>query len=218
MNATLIGGHSIEGPRTTIGFTMLGRQRSEPATKDRLGVGHRLLLTKPLGTGILLAALMQGRLPAAAYQPLIESMTLSNAVALDLIREFRVTALTDVTGFGLAGHLAEMLRASGCSAELERSRIASLPSTQELVDQGIESTLAPENRVLPEGVTLSTAQLTSAQTAVLFDPQTSGGLLIGVAAGQVESVLERLRSAGHREAAEIGVVREAPRGSEIRVR
>jgi len=119
MNATIVGGHSIEGPRITIGYTILGRQLVDPKTKGMLQTGDLLVMTKSIGTGVLLAALMQGKLPGSAYQPLVTAMLQSNYIALRLIQEFEISGITDVTGFGLAGHLAEMLKASNRSGHRE---------------------------------------------------------------------------------------------------
>lgn len=210
MNATLVGGHSIEGPRLTAGFTVLARQLTDPLTKGQLQPGDQLILTKPLGTGVLLAALMQHRLPGPAYQELLQAMLQSNQIALELAQTCQLRAMTDVTGFGLAGHLVEMLTASRVSARLEVDQIPLLPLTYELIQEGIESTLAPENRnVLQRLKVHGDAQAT--RMACLFDPQTCGGLLLGVAPGQVESVLQRLRDHAFSQAAVIG--RIEPNGS-----
>jgi selenide,water dikinase len=208
MKATIVGGHSIEGPRLTIGFTMLGRQLTDPKTKGMLQAGDALVLTKPLGTGVLLAALMKCRLPGAAYRPLLDSMLQSNAIALRLILDWNVSAITDVTGFGLAGHLTEMLLASHKSAELKMSSIPLLPQTQELIDAGIESTLAPDNRLVAQKVELAMDESNVSQFASLFDPQTSGGLLFGVSEGRCPQVLQFLQDEGVGTAAVIGRVVE----------
>ncbi|MFK7769518.1 MAG: selenide, water dikinase SelD [Mariniblastus sp.] len=205
MNATIVGGHSIEGPRMTIGFTILGRQLTDPKTKGMLQVGDRLVLTKPIGTGVLLAALMQGKLAGTAYQPLVDAMLQSNYIALRLIQEHHVSGITDVTGFGLAGHLAEMLRASGKSAEIKMADVAVLPECQTLIEAGIESTLAPDNRHVAEKVNLE-GDVDSLRIASLFDPQTSGGLLFGISESRTESVLKFLADEGFGDSVVIGEV------------
>ncbi len=154
MGAAIVGGHSIEGPRTMIGFTVLGRQLSEPKTKGMLAVGDQLVLTKPLGTGILLAAWMQSQMPAGCYGPLINTMLMSNEIALKLIQNFPITGMTDVTGFGFAGHLAEMLMASRVSASIDVSSIPLLDRCQRLIESGIESTLAPDNQTVASKVSI----------------------------------------------------------------
>ena len=213
MKATIVGGHSIEGPRITIGFTVLGRQLSDPKTKGMLQTGDVLVSTKPLGTGVLLAALMQGKLKGAHYADLVDTMLQSNYIALRLIQEFNVSGITDVTGFGLAGHLAEMLKASGMSAEIQMNDIRLLPGCQELVESGIESTLAPDNRFVAEKVQLK-IDANDKKYASLFDPQTSGGLLFGISESQLETVLKFLRSEGFGNTSVIGKVVETQGGRE----
>ena len=213
MNATIVGGHSIEGPRMTIGYTVLGRQLSDAKTKGMLDVGDRLVLTKPLGTGVLLAALMQGLLPGAAYQPLVDAMLQSNYIALRLIQEFSISGITDVTGFGLAGHLVEMLKASNKSAELKMADVPVLDGCQALIDVGIESTLAPDNRFVAEKVKLlndkgNPLNPSDSRFGSLFDPQTSGGLLFGVSESNCDEVLSFLHNEGFTDTVVIGEVTE----------
>lgn len=209
MDATIVGGHSIEGPRLLAGYTMLGRQLTDPMTKGMLKPGDHLVLSKPVGSGVALAALMQCRLPGLSYQPLIEAMLQSNQVALRLITEGLVSGITDVTGFGLAGHLAEMLKSSGLSAELRMSDVPVLEGVQELVDTGIESTLTPDNRIVASKVDLKIEDIKSSRFTPLFDPQTCGGLLMGVSDARIESVLSTLRSSGFDQATVIGTVTES---------
>lgn len=208
MNATIVGGHSIEGPRLVAGFTVLGRQLTDPKTKGMLENGDRLIMSKPLGTGVLLASLMQGLLPGTAYQPLIDAMLQSNYIALRLIKEFNITAITDVTGFGLAGHLAEMLNASSKSAVIQMSDVGLLDGCQTLIEAGIQSTLAPDNRLVAEKINLRCSDIESNKFASLFDPQTSGGVLFGVKEDQAERVLTFLANEGFETTSTIGHVTE----------
>ena len=206
--AVIVGGHSIEGPRLIAGFTVLGNQLSDPKTKGMLKPGDQLILTKPIGSGVLLAALMQGKLAAKNYQPMIESMLKSNQVALKLIEKFGILAMTDVTGFGLAGHAAEMLKASQCSATIRMDDVPRLQGCQELIEAGVESTLAPENRFAADKVKLSVPE--SSRYASLYDPQTCGGLLLGISSGAVTEALEFLTSEGFESSAVIGEVTQQP--------
>jgi selenide,water dikinase len=193
MGATLAGGHTIEGPQTLIGYMIIAAPtKSSIRTKAGLRVGDVLVLTKPLGIGVLLAAHMQARLKAEWYNPLVAALLASNQPAAELLDEFDVAAATDITGFGLAGHLLEMLRASSLSAELDREQVPLLPGAAELFASGLESTLAPANRSAASEIDLGRESASSPRLAALFDPQTCGGLLLGVAANQVESLLARL--------------------------
>jgi selenide,water dikinase len=199
---TLVGGHSAEAAEPALGFAVTGL--ADPAKllrKAGLRDGDALVLTKPLGTGIVLAGHMQGLARAPWLQAAIASMRMSNAVASRVLREFGAGACTDVTGFGLAGHLLEMLRASGVGAMLWPDQLPALPGAVELAAHGVASTLAPENRRLLPGVEITP------RAALLFDPQTSGGLLAGIAGDRVETCVAALRSQGI-AATVIGVVEQ----------
>ena len=206
MGAAIVGGHSIEGPRTMIGFTVLGRQIVSPTTKGRLEVGNKLVLSKPMGTGILLAGWMQCQMPAACYRPLIESMLKSNEIALELVQRFQIEALTDVTGFGFVGHLVEMMGASGVSVRIDIDEIPILPGTDEMVGLGIQSTLAPDNRTLASKVAVSGIDIECNTVAPLFDPQTGGGLLFGVSEEKLNDVLKLMTEHGFESTSVVGEV------------
>ena len=206
MNAAIVGGHSIEGPRTTIGFTVLGSQIGDPVIKGGLQPGDQLILTKAIGTGVLLAAWMQCKMPATCYLPLMDSMLQSNEVALMLCDKFPISALTDVTGFGLAGHLVELMTASAVDVKLDIDAINLLPGVVELVDAGIESTLAPDNRTMLGRVDSTGFDPTPTKFAPLFDPQTGGGLLLGIQESHVEEVITFLQQHDLHNTAVVGQV------------
>ena len=209
MGATIVGGHSIEGPRLLAGFTVMGNQVVDIKTKGQLQTGDQLILSKPLGSGILLAAWMQCLLQGNHFPALVDSMLLSNQIALDLAKRSDITAMTDVTGFGLAGHLKEMLVASNKSATLDLSAIPLLAGTQEMLDQNIESTLAPENRLNLSSINFAGVDVGDPSVASLFDPQTGGGLLFGVKAKAAEEVLSFMNDGGFEQACVIGEVTDA---------
>ncbi len=225
MNATLVGGHTIEGPEFTIGYTVLADAGASPRRgKGGLRAGDRLILTKPLGTGVLLAAHRQALCSAKWMQELLKSMLLSNADAASLLDEFDIAAVTDVTGFGLAGHLLEMLHAgdrsqpeeqrvgvtSACGfvVELQLSAIPLLAGAAALLASGVESTLAPANRAAETEIDAPPRLYATPQYAALFDPQTSGGLLLAVAEQHAAAVLARLTEQSDVPAAIIGRVVE----------
>ena len=186
----LVGGHSAEGAEASLGFAVTGLAAPDTLwRKSGLRPGDALILTKPLGTGIVLAAQMQGLARVDWLAAALDSMARSNGPAAEVLRRFGVVACTDVTGFGLGGHLMEMLRASLVGAVLDGAALPALPGARELAVQGVSSTLAPANRAaidLPDG----------ADVALLADPQTSGGLLAGVAAALAEACVEALCKAG----------------------
>lgn len=181
LRVSLAGGHTIEGAQMSIGFTVLGPANERIWTKNGLQAGDLLGLTKPLGTGTLLAGHMQAALQARWWQSLLDGMLTSNEQAASLLRAANVSAVTDVTGFGLAGHLIEMLEASGQSAEIWLDALPLLPGAAELLDEGFESTLAPENREAERWIEVRADLSATARYRALFDPQTSGGLLFGIA-------------------------------------
>jgi len=135
---------------------------------------------------------------------------LSNQPAAELAGRLGVTGLTDVTGFGLAGHLLEMLEAADLSAELFLDRIALLPGTETLLQAGVESTLAPGNRAAEAAIAVEQRLRNLPAYQVLFDPQTSGGLLMGVAPEHADGLLARLAEQSDVPAAVVG--RVLPRG------
>ena len=197
---SLVGGHSAEAAESALGFAVTGvAEPGRVMRKSGLRVGDYLILTKPLGTGVVLAGHMRGLARASWLQAAIASMCHSNAEAARVFMAHRASACTDVTGFGLAGHLTEMLTASGLSAVLWLDAIPVLPGALELAAQGIESTLAPDNRRALPGMD------NEARAALLIDPQTSGGLLAGVSASRAEACLLALQAAGL-QAAVVGII------------
>ena len=199
----LVGGHSAEGAEPSLGFAVTGLAAPDELwRKGGLVAGDALVLTKPLGTGIVLAAHMQGLARVDWLAAALDSMARSNGTAAAVLRGFGVRACTDVTGFGLGGHLMEMLRASGVAARILPG-LPALPGARALAADGVASTLAPANRAwldLPDGP----------ETALLADPQTSGGLLAGVPADQAEACIVALRAAGYEAALVARVVAGAP--------
>jgi selenide,water dikinase len=205
----LVGGHSGEAPEAALGFAVTGLAEPDAILrKAGLRPNDVLILTKPVGTGIVLAGHMRGLARAVWLRAAIGSMRVSNAAAARILLAHGATACTDVTGFGLAGHLLDILNASAVTARLWPDRVPLLPGARVLSEQGIASTLAPDNlRLLPPA-------LAAAPSApLLVDPQTSGGLLAGVPPASAEACLAALHAAGLTAAA-IGVVDVPAPGSE----
>ena len=205
----LVGGHSAEASESALGFSVTGLVESgKILRKAGLQIGDQLILTKPLGTGIILAGHMRGNARAQWLLAAIQSMRTTNAGAARIAMAHRPRAGTDVTGFGLAGHLQEMLEASGMAAVIRLDAIPALPGAKALAAHGVESTLAPDNRRF---------LVDTANTALIVDPQTSGGLLLGFPASRAPGCLAALRESGL-DAAIIGEVEAAREGvSRIRL-
>lgn len=202
--ATLAGGHTTEGEQLTVGFTMLAETRSAPRLKSGLRPGDRLVLTKPLGSGVLLAAHMRALCRASWLEPLTAALLASNQRAAEVAGELDVGGMTDITGFGLAGHLLEMLRASDAAAKVDLATVPLLPGMADLLADGIESTLAPANRAAEDEIDCDENCKKSPEYAALFDPQTSGGLLLGLRPERVDDYLARMT--GHATCTVIGEV------------
>jgi selenide,water dikinase len=209
---TLVGGHTTTGAELHVGFAVLGTAPSPDALLRKGGVspGERLILTKPLGTGVLFYADMRGRARGDWMKAAEVSMIRTNAEAGRVAREQRASACTDVSGFGLAGHLGEMLRASKCAAVVDLNALPLLPGADELLARGHRSTFHPENAKARRALRVTEAAQRHPALDALFDPQTSGGLLFAVPAERVDAALAALRAAGDAGAAVIGEV-TAPR-------
>ncbi len=195
--ADIVGGHSSIGAELTIGFTVTGTA-PRAITKGGAQVGDVVLLSKPIGSGTVMAAEMEmARLPdmllGEAVAKSLAHMCLSNGPASALLAP-EVHAMTDVTGFGLAGHLLEILDASGVAAALDSSAIPTLPGALALAKAGHASSLAPANRAATIG---RVAGPETPLKALLYDPQTAGGLLATLPRNVAEALLPKLHALGY---------------------
>ncbi len=220
LGVTLLGGHTTKAPALLVGFVVDGIAASRGALLRLAGLrpGDRLILTKPLGTGVVFRADMLGLARGPWIQAALDSMSRANLVAARVAREAGAHAATDVTGFGLAGHLAGMLRASGVSASVDVTALPALAGAIELLARGHRSTSHADNEHAGRGIVVTREAAAHPRLPLLFDPQTSGGLLFGVPAEREAETLARLRADGD-EAAVIGWVWPArPDGTAIEVR
>ena len=212
--AVLVGGHTAEGPECALGLTVNGLC-DHPMRKGGAADGDQLLLTKPLGTGVVFAADMRAEAPCEAVEAALASMLRSNEAAARILRGHEATSCTDVTGFGLLGHLVEMLREGGVDAELDLAAIPRLAGADTLFERGFRSSLHPANAAF--AIALRGLDPDDPRAALLFDPQTSGGLLASIPAGRAQECASALASAGC-GAAVIGSFRAAVPGGRVRVR
>src|SRR5271166_4506276 len=197
--AVLIGGHSAEGAELALGFAVTGRPRpGKLLRKAGLRPGDRLVLTKPLGTGVILAAAARGLASSRLVEAAIATMVQSAAFAAACLLAHRASACTDVTGFGLLGHLLEMLRASGVDAVLDPEAIPALDGALPLLGSGVTSSLHADN--IAALAALDPAAQLHRVAPLLIDPQTAGGLLAGVPADRAAACLGALCSFGYRAA------------------
>ena len=205
--AVLAGGHSSEGAELAFGLTVNGlADRDQFWRKSGLQPGDALVLTKALGTGTLFAADMRQQAKGRWIDGAIASMLQSNYPAALCLREYAASACTDVTGFGLLGHLVEMTRAAGVDARLEMGALPLLDGAPETVAAGILSSLQPQNLRLRRAVRDFESAARHPRYPLLFDPQTAGGLLAGIPAERAQACVARLRELGYQTAAVIGHV------------
>lgn len=209
------GGHSIDSVEPIYGLVALGLVHPDRVLTNRgARAGDVLILTKGLGVGVLSAALKQERLDADGYAALIASTTKLNTVGAELAGTEGVHAMTDVTGFGLLGHALEMARGSGLGVELDAGAVPLLEGVEALARGGIRTGASGRNWAsYGEAITLP-AGFDDWRRDLLTDPQTSGGLLVAVAAGAADTVLATIRAAGFDHAAVVGRVVE---GAGVRV-
>ena len=201
--AVLVGGHTGEGSEASFGLTVNGFAAPDAVLrKDGARVGDHLVLTKALGTGVMFAADMRAQAGAGTIEAALTSMRLSNRRGAELLAAHGASACTDVTGFGLLGHLIEVLNASGARARIEAARLPVLPGAEELLRRGFRSTLHPGN--LTFALRLGEDGDRHGDLPILYDPQTSGGLLASVPAERTEACVLDLREAGYPDAAVIG--------------
>ena len=202
----LIGGHTSEGAELSLGFTVNGSViPGKLWQKTGMQAGDVLILTKPLGTGAIFAADMQHRARGDWVAAAVASMEVSNKAASQVLSHYEVSACTDITGFGLAGHCLEMLTGK-LGVELYLSAMPCLPGAMACISElGITSTLHESNR------RVAGLALPGEAAEILFDPQTSGGLLAAVPAHSATSCLQDLVEAGYGDAAVVGRVNDAGR-------
>lgn len=207
----LVGGHTIEGNELMLGLAVSGAgYPSLLLRKGGMKPRDHLILTKPLGVGTLFAAHMRLRAKGVWIDGAVCSMLQSNQKAADCLRAHGATACTDITGFGLAGHLLEMVRASKVDAELNLPSIPILQGVEDTLKNGMHSSLYPENLRVCDAIGNHEQAKGATLYPVLFDPQTAGGLMASIPALHVDSCLKTLRQLGYTDAADVGVV--LPRG------
>ena len=214
MGARLIGGHSAEGKQLAVGLQIQGQKPSAEQWKPKSGLraGDHLVLTKALGTGLVLAGLMRQLSKGSWVDRCKQSMLLNHYQLLPLIAAVSVHGATDVTGFGLLGHLAEMVHSSAFRVTLQSSHLPLLPGVKELIAQGVQSTLALDNQAYAASLCgIENGQ----ETALLCDPQTSGAFLLSIAADQAEDWVKKARQAGFMDCCVIGEVRAGEPGITI---
>lgn len=216
MGAKIVGGHTIVGPRMEVGFTVIGQSNAErQIRKGNLQVGDLLFLTKPLGIGVLLAAHSRGACPAHDYGRLIDAMLFQQHHLARMAVDSGITAGTDISGFGLCGHLLEMLQASQVAAAIFLEDIPLLDGVLSALALGIESSLVQDNLHAEEHIDAVAEVRELARYRVLFDPQTCGGFLFGVPPIKSTDFLRRIEKIGLPPPAHIGEVGQISKSGKL---
>ncbi len=206
LGVSLVGGHSTVGPELFVGLSILGDAGPDLLALGQARPGDALVLTAPLGTGVVLAADMQGRARGSWLLAALVQMARSSELASSVARSCAAHAATDISGFGLAGHLRELLRQASLSATLWLDTVPALPGALALLERGVRSSYHPSTAAARSGI--AWGEKTAGPAAeLLFDPQTSGGLLLALPEERVDAALEALRRGGDVSAARIGTLR-----------
>ena len=205
----LAGGHSSEGAELSLGFSVHGAApREKLMKKGGMKAGHKIILTKPVGTGTLFAADMRSKAQGRWISNALNSMRQPSAVAAKTLFDHGATSCTDVTGFGLLGHLVEMCKGSNAAAVLDMDAVPILPGALECVESGITSSLQPANVRLSRAVANPSTVSGAPKYPLLFDPQTAGGMLASVPSENASAAVDALRAAGYPHTTIIGEVLE----------
>ncbi len=208
-NASLIGGHSSEGAELSFGLSVTGLVEKEKLlAKSGMQVGDAIILTKPVGTGTLFAADMRGKAKGRWITQAIDSMIHSNHTAAQCLYNYEVHACTDVTGFGVLGHLVEMVRAAQVDVSINLNALPILSGALETIQLGIFSSLQPSNVRLRRAIKNQEAVVKHQFYPLLFDPQTAGGLLATVPKEKADSCVSELHELGYQYACVIGQVEQ----------
>jgi len=214
---TLVGGHSVKNNELKYGLCVTGIVHPQKVvTRSEAKVGDKLILTKPLGTGIMTTALKAGLVDEKTKTKLTEQMAKLNDKAAEVMVSLGAHACTDITGFGLIGHACEMAENSGVAIELYLDKVPFIREVMQFAQMG----LIPEGMYANEEFRAHMVEGSQADEdlmAILYDPQTSGGLFIAVSPEKADKMVEQIRQAGDEQAAIVGQVIDSPK-SQIIVR
>lgn len=208
-DTVLLGGHSVEDEELKYGLSVTGFVHPDKITANQgLAAGDCLVLTKPLGTGIVNTAIKAGLASSETTRRVTTLMATLNRLAAEVISGFAVTACTDITGFGLLGHIAEMITGTGVGVTIDSGKIPVIAEAVEFASMGFVPVGAHKNRVFRQEMIVTPQGFDPVVRDILFDPQTSGGLLFGCREEDVEALVRRLHDSGVEESAMVGYVVE----------
>jgi selenide, water dikinase len=209
--AAIAGGHSVDDNEPKYGLAVTGVVSPERIlTNCGVHPGDLLVLTKPLGTGVLFNACKSKRLPRSQLEAVLPQVAALNRTAIEVALDFDIHACTDVTGFGLAGHALEMAAGSGVRIDIRFDALPFYPNAMEMYRKGETTGSNAANRKLVEMSLEFRVKLASDKEELLFDPQTSGGLLLSLPGGEAGDLVKRLHGAGIGAAVIVGEAFAAP--------
>lgn len=212
----VIGGHSVDDAEPKYGLAVIGIVDPDRIVRNSTArVGDVLILTKPIGTGVIATAIKKQAAPEPAVDAAVDSMTTLNAGASDAMLAVGAHAATDITGFGLIGHLASLARASGVAARVSAGAVPLLPHARELTEAGHVPGGTHRNIEDVAAAVAWSDTIDDTARTLLCDAQTSGGLIIAVAEARADELLEALRAAHTPVAVRIGEIADGPPGSII---
>jgi len=207
--AVLAGGHTTDDDEPKFGLSVTGVVHPERYwSNSGAQVGDVLLLSKPIGSGVLFNANLRGWVAPDSMRTCIESLVQLNKAACEVLQRFSVHAATDVTGFGLAGHAFEIARGSEVCLRVVAADVPTLPEALAMYERGVSTGVNTANRALVKDAMRCGDELSSAQRELLIDPQTSGGLLVALPAAEADEALQALHDGGVSGARLIGTVEE----------
>jgi len=209
----LVGGHSVEDAELKYGLSVTGVVHPDRViTNNGARVGDKLILTKPLGTGIISTALKNGKASDEAVAKSVSSMATLNRKASEMMLNVDVHACTDITGFGLLGHACEMIESTEVGMIIYSEKVPYFPEAKEYAEKGMAPGGTTRNRDFRLKMVDIDKNVSKVMVDILFDPQTSGGLLMSVPAADAEPLVKRMHREGIKEAAIIGEVVAKPKG------
>jgi selenide,water dikinase len=209
----LLGGHTVDDPEFKYGLAVTGTIHPDNVIHNNgAKPGDKLVLTKPLGTGLVSTAIKGDTATTEAIARIVKSMTALNRAASEAMVAVGAHACTDITGFGLIGHAAEMMEGTGVGLVIDSAKVPFFPEAREYADMGMIPGGLHRNREFRQGIVDIDAGVPQYLQDILFDPQTSGGLLIAVPAAKTSQLLNILHAEGVQEAAVIGEVVSSPKG------
>lgn len=207
--ATIGGGHSVDDNEPKYGLSVQGIVHPDKVLTNR-GAKHEdaLILTKPVGTGVLFNACRSKKLKFEQLEPVLSQIAELNKKAMEVALNYQINACTDITGFGLAGHALEMAKASGVKLEISYDSIPLYNNALRMYQKGETTGSNRQNRQLTEKFIHFETSITAPEEELLYDPQTSGGLLLSLPASQADDMIKELKDAGVEQSSIIGVVEQ----------